>query len=189
MDKLVNLIKSYPDQINALAAVCALFVSFLSILLTFLALRLQRRHNFKSLTPIASILIGDYEQEILVKLRNTGVGPLIVERFTTSDGNKEEDDIISWMPALPEGIYWASFTENIDGWCIAPNKEAVIIKLSGNPSDRRFALFRNEVRRALSKLTVTVKYKDIYDRRMPIKQRDLKWFARHFGNLDLPISK
>jgi hypothetical protein len=165
MDKLFQLIKDYPSQINALAAVSALFVSFLAILLTFLALLLQRRHNFKSLTPFASILIGDYENKLEVKVRNTGVGPLVVERFIVSDENQEKDDIVSWMPALPEGIHWTTFTENIDGWCIAPNKEAIIIEINGNPTDGGFALFRSEVRRALSRLTVAVKYKDIYDRK------------------------
>jgi len=182
VDTLVDLVKNYPDQINTLAAVCALIVSLLSIILTFLALALQRRHNFKSLTPIASIPIGDYENELTVKIRNTGVGPLIVEQFIAFDESQEKDDIISWMPETPEGINWTTFYDDLDGLCIAPNQDAVIIKLSGDPSDKRFVSFRNEVRRALSRLTVKVKYKDIYDRQMPIKQRELKWFARHFGN-------
>lgn len=189
MDKLVDLIKNHPDQINALAAVCALFVSFLSILLTIRTLRLQRIHNFKSLTPIASILIGDYENELTVKVKNAGIGPLIIERFTASDGEEQKDDVISWMPPTPAGIYWTTFTTNQEGRCISPNHETVVLQLNGDPSDESFRLFRNEVRHALSRLTVAIEYKDIYDRRMPIKQRDLKWFARHLIDLDAQKSQ
>jgi len=189
MDKLVDLIKSHPEQINALAAVCALFVSFLSILLTVYTLWLQRRHNFKSLTPIASITVGDYEDNLEVRLRNSGIGPLIIERFTASDGNQERDDIISWMPSLPEETYWSAFTANIDGRCIPPNQDVLLIQLNGDANDGKFALFRDEVRHALSRLTIKVEYRDIYDRKMPIKQRDLKWFARHLPEQDMLTSQ
>jgi len=185
MNYFINLIKDYPSQITALTAMSALLVSLLSIFLTFLTLWFQRRHNFKSLTPVASILIGDYENKLEVKIRNSGVGPLIVEQFIAFDGNQERDDIISWMPSPPEGIHWVTFTENVDGWCIAPNKEVVVIRIIGNPADEKFVLFRTDVRRALSNLTVALKYRDIYDRKMPTKQRDLNWFARHFEDLDL----
>lgn len=77
MEALIEFLKAHPDQAGAFAAVSALFVSFISILLAVAALWMQRRHNYKSLTPIASLPIGDYENSLEVKLRNTGVGPLI----------------------------------------------------------------------------------------------------------------
>lgn len=180
METLLAFLRDHPNQVTAFIAVCALFVSLISILLTFLALILQRRHNFKSLTPIAHIPVSDYENLIAVKLKNTGVGPLIVEQFRASDDNREEDDIISWMPNTPEGIAWDTFYESLDGLSIPPNKEAVVIKLSGDSHDTKFVQFRDDVRRALSKLKVRVKYKDIYNRNLPEKERDLKWFGRHF---------
>jgi hypothetical protein len=57
----------------------------------------------------------------------------------------------------------------------------------GDPDDYEFAAFRDDVRRALSKLTVSLVYEDIYDRKMPIKQRDLKWFARNLEGEDIDI--
>jgi hypothetical protein len=189
MDKLIDLIKSHPEQINALAAVCALFVSFLSILLTFLTLRLQRIHNFKSLTPIGSILISDYENELEVKIKNTGVGPLIIEQFSASDGNHEEQNIISWMPQLPEGIYWTIFINFIEGRCIPPGQDLIVIQLNGDPDDKVFTSVRDKVRYALSTLVVNVEYKDIYDRKMSPAQRNLNWFARHLAELDAQTRK
>jgi hypothetical protein len=58
METLLEIVKSNPDQINAMVAACALFVSLLFIVLTFIALILQRRHNFKSLTPIGVSLLA-----------------------------------------------------------------------------------------------------------------------------------
>ena len=40
---------------------------------------------------------------------------------------------------------------------------------------------RDKVRRSLSELTVSLKYKDIYDRRMPDAVRDLQWFKRNLA--------
>ena len=182
MGRLIDLIKNYPAQINAFSAVCALFVSGLSIFFTIRTLRLQRIHNFKSLTPIANVLANDYENQLEVRIRNTGIGPLILKRFTASDGKQEKADIISWMPALPNGISWSDFSSYIEGHCIPPNQDVVMIQLSGDPEDMHFASFRDEVRRVLSVLTVTVEYNDIYDRRMPTEQRSLMWFARNLSD-------
>jgi hypothetical protein len=104
-DALIKLVKEYPNQINAFAALCALLVSFLSILLTFIALWLQRRHNFKSVAPIASILVGDFENKLQVTLKNTGIGPLVIEKFRVSGQQGDMDDIISWMPQSSTGIH------------------------------------------------------------------------------------
>ncbi len=180
MDPLLEVIKNHPEQVNAFVALCALVISFVSILLTLATLRIQRIHNFKSVTPIADFPIGDYENQLTVKLKNSGVGPLIVEQFIASAGKEQKDDIISWMPNPPAGIYWDTFYQNFDGATVTPNESLSILSLTGDQSDVKFANFRDQVRRALGKLEVQVVYKDIYGHRMPKKARDLKWFARHF---------
>jgi len=183
MDKIVDLIREQPDQISALAAVSALFVSFLSIVLTVWALWLQRRHNFKSLTPIANVLYGDYENLLEVKVKNSGVGPLIIERFTASRGSEKKHNIIDWMP----DITYSTFTSRLDGRCISPDQEIVLIRLKGNQDDPDFRLRRDEVRRSLSELNVQVRYRDIYDRRMKDEGRSLDWFARRLA--EAPVAK
>jgi hypothetical protein len=177
-DRLTDLISDHPDQINALAAVCALLVSFLSIVLTFLALWLQRRHNFKSVTPLGSILVGDYEDALHVTLKNTGIGPLIIDQFRASSEKEEKKAVIFWMPALPRGIHWSNFTPEIDGRSLPPNESMVLLELEGDDSDGGFVAFRDDVRRALSRLTVSLTYRDIYNRKMPTTKRHLAWFGR-----------
>lgn len=56
----------------------------------------------------------------------------------------------------------------------------MIIELNGDEDDMTCAAFRDQVRRAISALTITVEYKDIYGRSISNKVRDLKWFGRHF---------
>jgi len=179
MDALIEFMKTHPDQASAFAAVSALFVSFISILLAVAALWMQRRHNYKSLTPIASLPIGDYENLIEVKLRNTGVGPLIVKKFTATKDHERKKNIVSFMPKLPEGIYWDTFYNDLEGLCVPPNETAIIIKLCGDPKDEKFAKFRDKVRNELKNVTIEVQYRDIYNRNMLNKCRDLKWFGRH----------
>jgi hypothetical protein len=154
-------------------------VSFLSVWLTFKTLRLQREHNFKSLTPIGSILTADYENELAVTIRNTGVGPLIVEHLTVSGGEQEVDNLLALMPPLPRGTYWTTFSPNIEGRCVPPDQDLTLLKLNGDPGNKAFAQFRDQVRLALSQLTVTLGYKDIYDRSLPPKSKQLEWFARN----------
>lgn len=105
---------------------------------------------------------------------------MIIERFTVSDSHNEKGDIISWMPGLPSGTFWNTFRGNPDGLAIPSNEEIIMLQLLGDSNDRRFSEFREQVRKTLGKLTVRVKYKDIYGRPMPVEERALTWFARHF---------
>lgn len=181
VDTIITFIQGKPDQVNAIVAICALFISFIAIILTVWTLWLQRNHNFLSVTPIVSIPVSDYENNIAVKVKNTGVGPLIIETFRATDGATDKDDLISWMPSLPTGMYWSTFYDNLDGICIPSGEEAIILRLEGDVNNKQFTATRDNIRRALSKLKVTVQYKDIYNRKMPPKERDLSWFGRHDG--------
>ena len=158
MDPIIDLIRNHPDQVNALAALSALFVSFLSIVLTVWALWLQRRHHFKSLTPIANISYGDYENLLLVKLKNSGVGSLIIESVTVSRGEEHKGNVIDW---LPHDLTYSDFNSKLAGACISPNQEIVMLRFSGDNSDPDFRSSRDRVRDALSKLHVNVSYRDI----------------------------
>lgn len=106
---------------------------------------------------------------------------LYIETFRATDGATVKDDLISWMPSLPAGMYWSTFYDNLDGMCIPSGEEAVILRFEGDLNNKQFTATRDDIRRALSKLRVTVQYRDIYNRKMPPKERDLSWFGRHDG--------
>jgi hypothetical protein len=184
MQQLVELLAAHPDQVNAFAAVAALFVSLLSIVLTVASLWWQRQHNYFSVRPIGGIPIADYEDRIAVHIKNTGIGPLIIDKFRVSDGMTVETSLISLMPSLPQGMLWNTFLESLEGTCVPPGDRLKLLELSGDPSAQAFADARDDCRRRLSQLTVELWYKDIYGRRMPVAARSLDWFGRHFLTLD-----
>lgn len=188
--RLTKLFRDYPAQFSALVALCALLLSLcvaiVSINFTARALRLQREHNFKSVIPFAKIWIGDYQDNLEVKVCNVGIGPLLVERFTvssTSAPNQKKSNVVDWMPEQPNEIYYSHFVRDLNGWCIAPNTEVMIFQLEGDSDDELFAAFRDAVRTSLSELVVTLEYKDIYDRKMPTQDKDFQWFGRHCATL------
>jgi hypothetical protein len=180
IDQFIKLIYEHPQTINAISALCALFVSVLAISLTAYTAWRQRQHNFMSLRPMASIVLGDYENKLEVKLKNVGIGPLLINNLIVSGAETEMNTVISGMPRLPIGITWSTFTENVNGWCLAKDADICLIRLEGDPDDDAFAFARDEIRKSLSKLTVRVEYKDIYDRIMPPVRRTLEFFGRHF---------
>ena len=171
MEYLLKFLKDYKDEIQSITALVA-------IAFTAITLWIQRRHNFKSVTPIAHFGVGNYENEISVRLGNKGVGPLIVKEFEVSNGSRQENDLISFMPKQPQGIFWKTYYQNFSDSCISPNQEIIILQLVGNLTDENFISFRDDVRRSLSKLSITVTFTDIYNRDMPKKIKSLDWFDR-----------
>jgi hypothetical protein len=189
MNNLIQWIQDNPQQVSAMVALMALCVSFLSILLTIWSLHLSRQHNFKSLTPIASIACSDYENKLAVKIINTGIGPLIISTFRATRGNETEDDLVSLMPALPKGMLWDTFFHDPDGACISPGEGLIILQLSGNSKDIGFGNARDACRKALAETTVDLTFKDIYGRQMSPVKKSLGWFGRHFERTEFVLAK
>jgi len=178
-DTILNIFQNYPNQVNTITAVVAIIISFASIILTTYVAYISRKHNFMQVKPIAIILESDYERKISISIKNAGIGPLIVEKFYIN-GNTINDDIISIMPMLPDNMTWDTFYDCINEICIPAGEEIILIKLSGNPNEQQFSEIRDECRKILAKTTTTLIYKDIYDRRMPVIEKKLEWFGRHF---------
>lgn len=181
MKATLEFLASNDKLVTAWTAIAALFVSFLSIVLTCVNLRMQRTHNRKSVCPIGQITVGDYENSIFVRLRNDGVGPLIIEKVAVFRDDREEDSeiaIIEFMPELPDGYQWETFLRDIRGRAISANEQLTLIALKGEPSDSAFVRAREIAREALATLTVKVFCKNIYDEQMPLTERKLNWFAR-----------
>jgi hypothetical protein len=179
MSEIFYFLQAKPEAANAIAAIAAVFVSFISLLLALWALAVQRRHNFYSVRPLASIGRADYENRISVKLHNNGVGPLIIKKLSVSDGKNTKDSVIDWMPVLPADISWDTFTKELEKRTLAPGGDITLLELSGDPADPNFRKARDLCREVLSMLTVELGYLDIYNRQMPTARGSLSWFGRH----------
>ena len=168
------------DLIVALTAMLAVLISFVSIIFTIISTKLQHRHNINSIRPIANIAISDYQDEIAVELINNGTGPLIIEKFKAYSDDKIKNNLIDFMPELPPGIHFNTFFKNFENFSIIPSKSIIILKYKLNTNNSEEVKYRDLLRKELLKLKVRVTYKDIYNKRMPINERSLDWFGRHF---------
>lgn len=181
MKQIIELLNSNSALTTAWTAIAALFVSFLSIVLTTLSLWMQRTHDRKSVLPIGNFVIGDYEHDVLVRLRNDGNGPLIIENVTVFNTEKPSDSkssIIDFMPDLPGKCMWETFVGDITGHVLSPQNELTLIELKGDPAHKVFQAAKKIVRQALSTLSVEITYRNIYDDRIPKITRRLDWFSR-----------
>ena len=186
MDALVILLKSDVNAANAFgalasaaAAFLALFVSCVSVWIAVSSARSQRRHNELSVRPLAEVTVADYENSLRVKLRNNGCGPMIVLALTVSDGSSAHESLIEWMPTLPQGRLWNTFTHALRRRTLQAGAEIVLLELTEHEGEAHFSVCRDQVRSALAPLTVNVEFTDIYGTVIQPCRKPLSWFGRN----------
>ena len=186
MEALVALLKTDSNAANAFgalasaaAAFLALLVSAISVGISVWAVRSERRHNALSVRPLAEVTVADYDDCLRVKLRNHGVGPMLIAAVTVSDGKNAHCSLIEWMPQLPRDRPWNNFAGNTAGRALSPGSEIVLLELAEHEGEHGFAACRDLVRAALAPLTVNVEYTDVYNTTMPPHRKSLVWFGRH----------
>jgi hypothetical protein len=186
MDALVALLKSdanaasaFGAMASAAAAFFALSVSCASVWMSVSFARSQRQHNALTVRPIAEVAVCDYENSLQVKLRNNGSGPMIVLGVTVSDGSSAHESLIEWMPLLPQGRPWNTFTPALRRRSLQAGAEIILLDLTEHKNEANFSASRDQVRTALAPLTVNVEYKDIYETAMLPCRKDLSWFGRN----------
>jgi hypothetical protein len=178
MHDIVSFLSANDKLVTAWTAIAALFVSIISIVVAVVNMTMQRAHNRKSVLPIGHISVADYENQLSVRIRNDGVGPMVVKKATVMKGGSQQvkSAIIDFMPS---GILWSAFVGDISGRAISAEDKIILISLEGNQEDSGFIAARRMIREALSDLTIKVEYENIYGERMPPVSRNLDWFARH----------
>jgi hypothetical protein len=184
---VLNSLIAQPDVANAIAAlgsavaaIAALFLSLLSLAVSLSALKHQRTHNQLTVRPLAYVMLGDYENQLFVKLRNNGTGPMIVKSIQVLGAELPHRPLIEAMPDLPAKVCWTNFVEEFEGRSIPAGGELVLLDLSSESSSSQaaFRSFRDKVRGALGRLSIRAEYTDIYNRVLPTASRDLKFFHR-----------
>jgi hypothetical protein len=186
MDALITLLTSNNNAANAFgalasaaAALIGLVVSAIAVGISIWAVRSQRIHNELSVRPLAEVTVADYENSLRVKLCNNGTGPMIVTNVAVTGGSsRTKPTIIEWMPPLPNGRPWTTFSNDLRDRTLQSGSEIVLIELAQYEGERNFARVREKVRAALTRLTVSIEYTDIYNKAMPIRVKDLSWFGR-----------
>ncbi|MCP3907446.1 MAG: hypothetical protein GY712_05450 [Oceanicoccus sp.] len=174
---MISEILSKPEII---VAVCALFVSVISIVIGALALRNQKIHNQKSVRPICSITYKNYLSEIVITVSNDGVGPMLVDALELIKNGKvyrRLKDLIS--PSFPSGgeytYKWVNF---IQQRTIPVGGHIEIFCFHKTEGQTDFESVRDKVRKALTEVTISIKYSDIYGKDFPRAERTLHNFTK-----------
>ena len=180
MKDIIQFLSDNEKLVTGWTAILAVFMSLVSIIVTVVNMIIQRRHNRKTLQPIGSITLGDYENRIRVRLRNDGVGPMIIENtevYEIESGLKLGSFLIELMPVLVDGITWSDFVRDMSGRAFAANRHIDLVLLEGDSEDERFAQSRQNVRAALANLRIRVSYRSVYGEKFSA-ERSLDWFGR-----------
>lgn len=182
-NRLLEFIAEHDVEIVALAALGSAIAAILAIITTIIVAKTQIQNSRLTVRPIGQFSIGDYENEIFVSLSNKGVGPLFIDEmiYQFDDGEKISNaSLVSLLPSLPDGIAWKDFSSLSSGTVVSPQSSRTLVKL-GIGSDFGVDVdIANEIRRKLGSLTITCKYKDVYNRGLPPTSKKLDWFARRF---------
>lgn len=185
LGKMLEYLKQNLETANAISALAgvsvalvALLVSALSVFFTWKALKIQRIHNHLSVRPLPYITVGDYENQLFVKIRNNGTGPLIIRKLSVLGVEEPSSTLVSNMPMLDSGVVWTNFTAASEGRSIPVGGEMVLLELTGSIDDSNFISSRQKVRTALGSLALNLEYTDIYGNELPASSRDLSWFHR-----------
>jgi hypothetical protein len=198
-DSTISIVKNttqngveFENKINwdGIIALCALIVSVVSIVFTVIQVQLQRIHNKKTVKPIGRIRIGDYQNNIFVKLENNGVGPLIVKQILTKNETlNTTESFVGILPAdLTKRITWTNFTGSFEGRTIIPGQslELIVWTINSSYNNKTEAIIekdRSDLRKALKEVSVSVTYTDIYEKeefKHELTNDEFNsWFGRH----------
>ncbi|MCW4017008.1 MAG: hypothetical protein NWF06_11615 [Candidatus Bathyarchaeota archaeon] len=187
----------FENKINweGIIALCAFVVSIVSIVFTIIQVQLQRTHNKKTVKPIGRIRIGDYQNNIYVKIENNGVGPLIVRQIQIKrEKLQTTESFIDILPAdLTKRITWTNFTGSYEGRTIIPGQSLELIVWTINDSYKKITdeleretiinQDRSDLRKSLKKVSVSITYTDIYEKeefKQELTNKEFNdWYGRH----------
>jgi hypothetical protein len=172
----------------------AFITSLVSIYYTHTGLQIQREHNIKSILPIGDISLGDYENNIFVRIDNNGIGPMIIKELKVFNLEVSGYNIIDLIPEeINQNITWTDFVSKVKNTAINPGNPLYLIhkEFTDNLIQNDVLLDienRKELRECLSTFTVELTYTDVYSKNNYVITRNLDWFGRH-QNINNEIKK
>jgi hypothetical protein len=170
-------------SVDAIQSWLALAVAAVSIGIAFHGVKLQRQNNLMAVRPLPYISCADYEDLLWVKVRNDGVGPMLVRSVTFNrDGSPGEfENILSYLPPLPRGMYWSKLSKDYVR-TVPIGSDIPLIELHIDPTKPVQAKYRDDLRKALQRLEVIVNYTDMHGSAFKPVSRNLNWFDRRVAS-------
>ncbi|WP_375444396.1 hypothetical protein [uncultured Fibrella sp.] len=156
-----------------------------ALIATIYQLYLLRVHNEKSLKPLGQIFFWDRAETISVQVQNNGIGPLIIDRLTFKKSDTIYSNIKDCVDLDPKSYMHPPLDDTVQR-VILPNGSLIIFEATRENHEDEQAM--NQVKTALSPITLIVDYRDIYDNKFTV-ERDFNWFSRHILDAGLPHSE
>jgi len=170
------------NVILAIVAVVALFISIGSLIITVFSIKQQKEHNKNTLRPICSIYHTNYENFISVRLENDGTGPLKIKEikflydnvhiyqslfdlFKIKNIDIKQMDVHRIFPGMDTYKY-----------ALPPNKKMYLLSVSPESED-----ITEKLRGLLKKITVQVKFSDIYEKEYECERNFSSFGSDHKG--------
>lgn len=161
-------------------AICALFVSAVSLFTSVYFSWCARDHNRRSVRPLPFVAQRDFEDQIAVVIRNNGTGPMILQKaLVTSPADGRSGHLIDLIPAPPPGVLFKNFNKVHQVRAIRPGDDVDLLVLPIDINNADASKYRDELRRALGDMTVELTYTDIYETKFPVYALKMVWFHRH----------
>ena len=166
------------ENAEIIIAVCALGISFISILIGLFTFINERRHFRITVKPIGQIKMLDYPGHTGVYIENLGVGPLIGDRVKVMDlEGKKYEYLIDLTPQPFGSIQYSNYSKK-DEMVILPGNRVCLIELKGDDAQDKYRRFRSKLRDVLKDATLELTYRDIYGKKMKAEKKKLGWFGR-----------
>ncbi len=162
-------------------AVIALIASLASVVISYSTLRIQRKHNIKSVKPIIHVGQWDYENRLGVTLKNCGTGVAIIKRYWVYNhaDDKEYSNIYKCLPAtLGAGLNYSKYWTPDREFAVQPGEIIDLILVPIPDMTSAQITEREWLRSIICQLDVKIQFEDVYENKFPIYERDLKHFGR-----------
>jgi hypothetical protein len=165
---------------EVVVALCALWISVLSLAFSIYYGWCTRDHNRRTVKPLPYVASSDFENLLAVRLWNYGNGLLILQKVLT---RKAKDDLsghlIDLLPSLPGGLYFSNYVKVRPGRAVPPGGSLTLFEFTVDESNAMALAFRDELRDILGHLVMDVNYTDIYETKFPTYVKDFVWFHRN----------
>ena len=188
MEEIIAHIVQPTNWIDVGTSIFSLVLSVVAIIISINTYRSQKEHNKNSVRPILNIVLGDYEDDLYVRVDNNGVGPAIVSSMNCVCSYFDElmsaNSLVDLIPyeatvqgknsgATANMHSFTDFVEDITGRTIPPGGSITLLRIE-NPKREQLLAFRN----LLKKCSVEIGYTDIYSSKPWTCKRSLDFFGR-----------
>lgn len=164
---------------NEIISIITLTFASLSFILTIVTIIQTRKHNRNSLKPIINVNPFDYSNCILIELVNEGVGSALIKKITVEKNEHEKkENVYSWMPKLPEGIFYQNYLTRNKDIPMQAGKVIKVIEIKNDEFKDSQKQFREEMRGVLRQLTFKIEYTDVYNSKFKIYTKKFDLYAR-----------